>query len=115
VESEVRRSPRLKNNNKGFKPDSCAGKKCLACNPNPPDMSLSLIKNLGANLCQIDESILSKKALNQKVRKSGNAAAVANAAAQKKGKISKAQKKKQLRENKKSKDARPDAQFKDTE
>jgi hypothetical protein len=66
-------------------------------------------------LCQIDESILSKKALNQKVRKSGNAAAVANAAAQKKGKISKAQKKKQLRENKKPKDAGPDVQFKDTE
>jgi hypothetical protein len=115
VESEVRRSPRLKRINKGFKPESCAGKKCRACNPNPPDMSLSLIKNLGANLCQIDENILSEKALNQKVRKSSNASAVTNAVAQKKGKISKAQEKKQMKENKKPKDVGPDAQLEDTE
>lgn len=44
VESEMRRSPRLKEINKGFKADSCASKKCFACNPNPPDLSLEMIK-----------------------------------------------------------------------
>lgn len=63
VESEVRRSPRLNDANKGFKPDGCPNKKCLACNPNPPELSHSLIKNLGLTLCQIDDDLLSEKAL----------------------------------------------------
>jgi hypothetical protein len=43
VESEVRRSPRLKEANKGFKPSTCSSKKCLACTANPPTLSLPLI------------------------------------------------------------------------
>lgn len=71
VESEVRRSPRLKSNNKGFKPGTCLDKKCLACAPNPPDLSLDLIKDLGVKLCQIDENLLSERSLNQKKKNSG--------------------------------------------
>lgn len=71
VESEVRRSSRLKSNNKGFKPGTCLNKKCLACSPNPPDLSLDLIKDLGVNLCQIDENLLSESSLNQKKKNSG--------------------------------------------
>jgi hypothetical protein len=70
VESEVRRSPRIKENNKGFKTTSCTSKKCLACNPNPLDLSLSMIKNLGTTYCQVEEGLLSEKALNMKKKKS---------------------------------------------
>lgn len=35
VESEVRRSPRLKQSNKGFKPSSCSDRRCLTCSPTP--------------------------------------------------------------------------------
>lgn len=66
----MRRSPRLKEANKGFKADCYTSKKCLACNPNPPDLSQVLIKKLGHNLYQIDKGLLSKKALNQKKKKS---------------------------------------------
>jgi hypothetical protein len=66
----VRRGPRLKEANKGFKADCYTSKKCLACNPNPPDLSQVLIKKLGHNLCQIDKGLLSEKALNQKKKKS---------------------------------------------
>jgi hypothetical protein len=64
VESEVRRSPRLKENNKGFKP--CLDKRCLACNTNPPDLSLRLIKKLGVNIGKVDENLLSEGNLNKK-------------------------------------------------
>lgn len=65
VESEVRRSPRLKKNNKGFKPGTCLSKKCLTCSPTPPDLSLDLIKKLGSNLCQIEDNLLTESSLNQ--------------------------------------------------
>lgn len=64
VESEVRRSPRLKENNKGFKANTCTGKKCLACSPSPPDLSLDMIKSFGSSYCQIEEELLTEKALN---------------------------------------------------
>jgi hypothetical protein len=66
VETQVRRSPRIKENNKGFKADICSSKKCLACNPNPPDLTPDMINKLGTSLCQIDENIMSEKVLNLK-------------------------------------------------
>lgn len=70
VESEVTRSPRLKEYNKGFKASTCTSKKCLACNPkpSPPDLSSDLIKKLGSTFCQIDKELLTDKALNKKCR-----------------------------------------------
>lgn len=62
----MRRSPRLKEVNKGFKADCCTSKKCLACNSDPPELSQVMIKKMGHNLCQIDEGLLSIEALNQK-------------------------------------------------
>lgn len=101
VESEVRRSPRLKETNKGFKPGICISKKCLTCTPNPLDMSLTMIKDIGANLFQLDENLLSEKALNQKMKKFGKAIADSDDIIQKKEKASKTGKKKLLKENKK--------------
>ena len=118
VESEVRRSPRLKEINKGFKADSCASKKCLACNPNPPDLSLEMVKKLGTGLCKIDEDLLTEKALNQKKKRScktinkralkenlkpNDAIAAAQddkeAESQKKGKTKKTARKKEIKKN----------------
>ena len=76
VESEMRRSLRLKEANKCFKPGTCTSKKCLACTPNPPDLSLDMIKNLGTSLCQIEENHLSESSLNQKKKKSSKSAKV---------------------------------------
>lgn len=75
VESEVR-SPRLKVINKGFKAS-------LACNSSPLDLPLKMIKNLGANYCQIDDDLLSEKALSTRKKK-----------------ISKTVEKKKMKENK---------------
>lgn len=87
VETQVRRSPRIKENNKGFKADICSSKKCLACNPNPPDLSPAMINKLGTSLYQIDENIMSEKVLNLKKKET-----------------SKTITKKQLKENKKPKE-----------
>jgi len=66
VETEVRRSPRLKARNKGFKPNTCFSKKCLACLATPPDLSIELIKDIGVNLCQVDEHLLTDISLSKK-------------------------------------------------
>jgi len=47
VDNEVRRSPRIKLNNKGSKPSGCPDKRCLACSPSPPTISTKVIRNLG--------------------------------------------------------------------
>jgi hypothetical protein len=70
VESQIRRSPRLKEINKGFKADSCSSRKCLTCNPNPPDLSHSMIQKIGSKVCKIDENLLTEKTLNQKKKRS---------------------------------------------
>lgn len=98
VESEVRRSPRLKESNKGFKPNSCADKRCFACSPNPPDLPLHLMKKLGADFCQIDEKLLSEENLNQKRKKMVCKTAPDNDSTEDTGKK---KKKKQMKENKK--------------
>jgi hypothetical protein len=59
----------LKVNNKGFKVVSCNSKKCLGCNPNPPDLSPTMIKKLGTSFCQIDENILTEIFLIEKILK----------------------------------------------
>ena len=57
VETKVRRSPKLKLNNKGFKANSCNSKNCLGCNPNPQDLTSTMIKKLGTSCYQIDENV----------------------------------------------------------
>lgn len=66
VESQVRRSPRLKELNKGFKSSTCLSRKCFTCNPCPPDLSLSQIKQLGSDICKISEVDLDDSTLLKK-------------------------------------------------
>jgi hypothetical protein len=50
VESEVRRSPRIVELNKGFKKhSSCNDKNCLPCNAAPPVSQKKVIKNLATS------------------------------------------------------------------
>ncbi|RLN24349.1 hypothetical protein C2845_PM07G17160 [Panicum miliaceum] len=60
VETDVRRSLRVKKAKKGFKTSACADKNCLACDSDPPVLSPSIIKNLGVTFCKIEEEKLSK-------------------------------------------------------
>jgi hypothetical protein len=53
VETEARRSPRLRNRNLGFKQSLCSSKNCLACNALPPSIPKKLMKTMGEDLCKI--------------------------------------------------------------
>lgn len=55
--------------NMGFKAFTCSSKKCLACTPSPPDMSLEMIQRFGKSYCQIEEDLLTEKALNNNKKK----------------------------------------------
>jgi hypothetical protein len=65
VDTEVRRSARLREKAKGFKP--CFGKKnnCPCCaRSSPPSFSHKTLKKLGTEFCNVDPSKLSLDALN---------------------------------------------------
>lgn len=66
----------MQNNNKGFKPSTCSDRRCLACTPTPPNLTLSQIKKMGTEFCMLDENVLSEKALNQE-RKKANKSVIA--------------------------------------
>lgn len=66
VETKVRRSNRLKIRNKGFKTNSCGKVNYLGCATKPPTISTSMIRNLGAELCQIDPDELTDEILLRK-------------------------------------------------
>ena len=61
-----RRSKRMQNNKKGFKDPQCSTKKCLGCTVVPPNLSPSVIRNLGASFCKVDEKVLTVQALQKK-------------------------------------------------
>lgn len=74
VESEVRRSPRLKIMYNGSKPSICFDKKWLACSPSPPTLSSKLIRNLGTQFCEmnpelLEDAVLKKEKKSQPVSK----------------------------------------------
>ncbi|RLM69445.1 hypothetical protein C2845_PM17G07400 [Panicum miliaceum] len=60
VDTSVRRSLRMNKIKKGFKPNSCVDKNCVACDSEPPALSPSVIKNLGETFCKIDADKLTK-------------------------------------------------------
>lgn len=69
VETEVRRSTRLKESAKGFKSKSCTNKKCLACAPDPPILKKDVIKKLAFDFCKLDDSELNDDLLRAKRKK----------------------------------------------
>ena len=71
VDSEVRRSPRIKQICQGFKQSACFNKRCLSCAPDPPTLSIKIIKKIGTDFCKVDQNLLSDEALQVKLQKSG--------------------------------------------
>jgi hypothetical protein len=66
VDSEVRRSNRVKEKFNGFKTSQCKVANCLGCSAKPPTMSADLLKSIGSNICQIPEEQLDVETLNKK-------------------------------------------------
>jgi hypothetical protein len=76
VESEVRRSIRVRGQSNGFKPIGCKKANCLGCNIKPPTLSVEALQDIGINLCnltteEVDEAILNKKKSNPIAKKKG--------------------------------------------
>ena len=61
VETEVRRSDRIKKDNAGYKRNSCSNNNCLPCNVVPPIIQKSVVKNLTASFCKVAEGELEDK------------------------------------------------------
>ena len=61
VETEVRRSDRIKKDNAGFRRNSCSNNNCLPCNAAPPIIQKSVVKNLTASFCKVAERELEDK------------------------------------------------------
>jgi hypothetical protein len=70
VESQVRRSSRVKKNKNGFKEAECKDKNCPGCNSKPPTLSTRSIRKLSSSLCDVDAALVSDEAL-KKVKKAG--------------------------------------------
>ena len=66
MESEVRRSLRVREKCQGFKQGQCSKANCFCCTLNPPTLSLDLMKNIGTNICQIDPSQLEEGIMSKK-------------------------------------------------
>jgi hypothetical protein len=63
VDTELRRSLRLKSQNTGFKPAGCGRKNCLGCDMDPPSLSTKVIRNLGEHFCKVAPELMSDEAL----------------------------------------------------
>lgn len=70
METQVRRSPRLKNTNKGFRANTCSDRKCLACAPKPPVLSKEVIKKLAFDFYKLDQTEINDETLQAKKKKS---------------------------------------------
>jgi hypothetical protein len=61
-----RRSKRVQNLINGFKGPQCSSKNYLGCTVVPPNLSPSIIWNLGATFCKLDDKDLTEPALQKK-------------------------------------------------
>jgi hypothetical protein len=63
VDTDLRRSLRIKAFNTSFKASGCGKGDCLGCELDPPSISTRVIKNLGDKFCKMDPKELTEKAL----------------------------------------------------
>ncbi|CAN6283724.1 unnamed protein product [Urochloa humidicola] len=70
VDTEVRRSPRMKKLKKGYRNAACSERACLGCEVSPPLISPAVIRNLGTAFCKLEADKLTANALRTK-RKAG--------------------------------------------
>jgi hypothetical protein len=69
VESDLRRSKRLRDARAGFRQGPCQKKNCLMCQhkfEGPPSLSAKTIRRLGERFCNLSEEELADKALKKK-------------------------------------------------
>lgn len=66
VDSDLRRSDRIKKVNNGFKGKTCMEKYCICYSTEPPTLSSKVIRNLGETLCKISPGVISDEALLHK-------------------------------------------------
>ncbi|TVU16793.1 hypothetical protein EJB05_36948, partial [Eragrostis curvula] len=69
VETDCRRSERIKDITKGFKRSMCPHRDCFACAGAPPTLSPVVIKELGDKLCKVGPEALSEAALSTRKTK----------------------------------------------
>lgn len=69
VETEVRRSPRLKSSHMGFKSGVCTDRKCLACGTKPPILKKEAIRKLAVDFCSLDKTEVCDDVLQTKRKK----------------------------------------------
>ena len=55
VETQVRRSDRIKRDNNGYRRKSCDASSCLPCNAIPPIVQHKVVKNLTKTFCKVSE------------------------------------------------------------
>ena len=68
VETEVRRSDRIKKDNNGYRSKSCVVQSCLPCNTLPPTIPNKIVKNLTKSFCKVSEEEAHDK-LSKKLKK----------------------------------------------
>ena len=61
VETEVRRSDRIKKDNSCYKRNSCSNHSCLPCHAVPPVIQKSIVKNITASFYKVAERELEDK------------------------------------------------------
>lgn len=66
VDTQVRRSDRVRQGSSGFKSPGCPKSNCISCNPKPPTLSAKTIRNLGVQFCDMDPEDLAEDKLLQK-------------------------------------------------
>lgn len=66
VESEVRRSSRVKEKSNGFKLSGCKLTNCLGCKIQPPTLYVDALQVIGTKLCQMSDEGVAKATLNKK-------------------------------------------------
>jgi hypothetical protein len=86
VDSDLRRSKRLKDSRASFKPGSCSKRNCLMCQykfDGPPTLSSKVIRSLGSKFCKMTEDDLLEK--NLKKRKTSSRSVNSSHSEDKKG------------------------------
>ena len=70
VETQVRRSDRIKKENNGYRRKSCDASSCLPCNAIPPIVHNKVVKNLTKTFCKVFEDEVQGK-LSKRPKKKG--------------------------------------------
>lgn len=71
IDTDFRRSDRLKGKSKGYKQGTCGDKYCISCSTEPPTVPTSVIKNLGTLFCKLPPEEVTNEALQKKRKAKG--------------------------------------------